>query len=113
MPNTPNTYNRTPPKPSGPKPTAAQLNYLRTLPNQTGTSFAYPATKAAASREIARRKHLQAGGDRRLQRDDLCRERRTISIDLAERAHDATAIRSDEVSGSGSNCRWSHLVQDE
>jgi hypothetical protein len=106
MPNTPNTYNLDAPEASGPKPTGAQLRFLRTLANSTGTSFTYPQTKAAASREIARLQSLASRTDHGLQRDDMRRERRAIGAELAERHHDATAIRDDEIDGWGSSAHW-------
>jgi hypothetical protein len=106
MPNTPNTSKSNAPKASGPKPTSAQLNYLRTLAAQTATSFAYPATKVQASREIGRLKALAGRTDRRLAVGDARRDRRHISRDLAERSHDAIAIRDDEVAGFGSSAHW-------
>jgi hypothetical protein len=91
---------------SGIKPTSAQIHLLRSLARQTGTSFTYPATKAAASAEINRLRALASRTDRRLEAGDLRRERRAISADLAERPHDATAIRTDEIDGWGSTARW-------
>lgn len=78
-------------------PSARQLRYLRSLAEQTGTSFTYPATKAEASSEIDRLVKLKAGAHR-------------LPLDLpAERDEDlhyATAVRDDEVSGHGVSARW-------
>jgi hypothetical protein len=106
MPNTPNTTSHHTPESSCPKPTAAQLNYLRTLAAQTGTGFAWPPTKAAASREIARLKTLSGRTDHSLESRNARRERRTISVELAERNHDAVAVHDDEIAGYGSSAHW-------
>jgi hypothetical protein len=106
MPNTSSTATRKSPQTSGPKPTSKQLSTLRRLASQTGTSFASPKTKWDASREIRRLIALASGTDHRLERDTMRRERRGISVDLAERPCDATAIRDDEVTGWGSSAHW-------
>jgi hypothetical protein len=106
MPNTSSTATRKSPETSGPKPTNKQLTTLRRLVHQTGTSFASPRTKWGASREITRLIALANSTDHRLERDTMRRERRAVTVDLAERPRDATAIRDDEVSGWGSSARW-------
>jgi hypothetical protein len=106
MPNTSSTATRKTPQTSGPKPSNAQLSYLRTLANQTATTFASPTTKSEASREIQRLKTLASSTDHYLERDNMRRDRRHISTDLAERPADATAIRDDEVTGWGSSAHW-------
>jgi hypothetical protein len=106
MPNTSSTATRKSPQTSGPKPTNKQLATLRRLANQTGTSFASPRTRWDASREISRLIKLANGTDHRLEHDTMRRERRAITVDLAERPHDATAIRDDEVTGWGSSAHW-------
>jgi hypothetical protein len=106
MPNTPNTYNRNATNASGPKPTAAQLKYLRTLAAQTWTSFATPRTVAEASREIARLKALAGRTDRRLERDWARRERRELRETLDQLPGRMAAIRDEELSGWGSSARW-------
>jgi hypothetical protein len=87
-------------------PTAKQLRALRSLALSRGQTFSYPATKAEASREIQRllRARGQSFIDRQIEADELER---------VSGPRDATAVREDEVSGHGSNCRWSHLVHDE
>jgi len=85
------------------KPTRKQLAYLRTLAEQTATTFAYPATSAEASAEIQRLKAIP-----RSRAGDAQRDRRAVQRDLTNRPDDATAIRDRDVRGYGSNCRWSH-----
>jgi hypothetical protein len=106
MPNSSSTATRKSPQTSGPKPTNKQLTTLRRLANQTGTSFANPRTKWDASREISRLIALANGTDHRLERDTMRRERRAVTVDLAERPREATAIRDDEVVGWGSSAHW-------
>jgi hypothetical protein len=84
-------------------PTAAQLRYLRGLAAATRTTFTPPRTRAQASREIAR---LQALPVER--RSDQQRDVRAVQDGLAARPHDAVRVRSDETTGYGANCRWSH-----
>lgn len=79
-------------------PSTRQLRYLRALAEQTGTSFAYPATRAQASSEIERLVKLKSGAER-------------LPLDLpddtpAESPHYATAVRSEEVSGHGVSAQW-------
>ena len=82
------------------RPTAKQLRYLRTLAEQTGTTFTPPRTRWQASDAIAalRRRHTEARRDRR-------RERHQISDDLA-RPTSASAVRADEISAYGSHAHW-------
>jgi hypothetical protein len=89
------------------KPTPRQLAYLRSLATQTATTFTYPATSAAASREIQRLKTLPRAGT-----GDARREQRDIQRALHERPDDATAIRARDVRGYGSNARWAHRPTD-
>ncbi len=84
------------------RPTPRQLRYLRTLTVQTGQTFTTPHTRRQASAEIRRLR--QAGTDRT---GDIARERAQITRDLQERRGDAVRFGTDEVSGYGSNCRWS------
>ena len=83
------------------KPTPKQLRYLKRLAERTGGTFAWPQTKAEASREIERLKSRPSSA-----RSDVVRERRAVSDDLTRRG-DAAAVRPDEVSGYGSTARWS------
>lgn len=45
-------------RPSNQPPSMRQLDYLRSLAQRTGTTFAYPRTRSQASREIQRLKRL-------------------------------------------------------
>ncbi len=85
------------------KPTPKQLRYLRILAEKTGTTFAMPADLEEASFEITRLLKLTQSS-----RADRTREKRAVQRDLAERPDDATQVRSTDVVGYGSNCRWSH-----
>ena len=85
-------------------PTPAQLRYLRALAEQTGTTFVNPSTRAQASREIDRLRRLK----------DTTPAPRTDEDGREQQGHAdeeqlvyATALQPDEVSGFGSNCRWS------
>jgi hypothetical protein len=75
--------------------TASQLRYLKALAEQTGTSFAYPQTRAEASREIDRLRRLKASG----------RPLPVPPVDERALAY-ATAPRREEISGYGSSARW-------
>jgi hypothetical protein len=101
MPNTPNTQNR-----SAPKPTTAQITYLRKLAAQTGMTFAYPRTVAEASREIGRLKNAAHRSDRSLEQDWARRELRDVRTCLHELPGQHAPVRDDEVSGFGSTCTW-------
>jgi hypothetical protein len=90
------------------RPTPQQLSYLRRLAESRGQSFAQPSTRGDASREIQRLK-----GTRPDRHSDIHRERREIHAAMAANCGDAARVRPDEVTGYGSNCRWSHLVHDE
>lgn len=93
--------------PTGPKPTARQMRYLRDLANRLGQTFTYPTTRREAAAEIDRLKQLSRGRERNLDRDAARRERHATSRDLAENFGGATAFRADEVSGYGSSATWS------
>jgi Protein of unknown function (DUF3072) len=90
------------------KPTHKQLAYLKSLAEQTGTTFTYPTTSAQASAEIRR---LQA--QPRSSAGERTRERRDIARGLAERPDDAAALRiGRDVRGYGSSARWAHTPDD-
>ena len=89
------------------KPTRKQLAYLRTLAEQTATTFTYPATGAAASAEIKRLKAIP-----RSRPGEAKRDQRAIQRDFVNRPDDATAIRDRDVRGYGSNARWAHRPND-
>ena len=84
------------------------MAYLKDLAAQRGQTFSYPATAAEASREIDRLR-----GTRRTPTADVARERRQVADDMASGRGDAARVRDQEITGYGSNCRWSHLVHDE
>ena len=86
---------------SAKKPTRKQLDYLRSLADQTATTFTPPRSRSQASAEIDRLRTLT-----RSPRADRIREQRAVQRDLAEQPRDATRIRRDEVSGYGSTARW-------
>ena len=86
--------------PANDAPTAKQQRYLRSLAQNTGTSFAPPATKAEASREIERLKKLSASPHHEREHD-----RRAVSKGLATGTSDAR-VREHEVDGYGSTAHW-------
>ena len=90
------------------KPTPKQLRYLRQLAERTATTFAMPTDIEEASAEITRLLKLTQSS-----RADRTREKRAVQRDLAERPDDATQVRSTDVVGYGSNCRWAHRSDDE
>jgi Protein of unknown function (DUF3072) len=85
------------------RPTPRQLSYLKSLAERAGQTFTYPATSGDASREIARLKNTRPSTrtERRI-------ERKLIADQIAAAPDDAARVRDDEISGYGSNCRWSH-----
>ena len=85
------------------KPTPRQQRYLRTLAEQTGTSFTPPATKAQASREITRLEGLK-----RSPRADRSRDQRAVQADLQAGAGDSVRHGRAETRGHGSSARWAH-----
>jgi hypothetical protein len=85
------------------KPTPKQLAYLKSLAEQTGTTFIYPRTSAQASAEIRRLKTQPRSGA-----GERARERRDVARDLTERPDDAAAVRDREILGHGSSARWAH-----
>jgi hypothetical protein len=83
------------------KPTPRQLRYLRTLAEQTGTTFTTPRSVAQASRLIEEMQQRK-----RTPRRDVQRERVAVSHDMATRRGDAAQITPDELSGYGSSATW-------
>lgn len=79
-------------------PSPKQQRYLRTLAEQTGTSFTVPRTRAEASREIDRLKQLSPSARHERNED---RE----AIDRARRGGSA-AIGANETVGYRSSARW-------
>ncbi len=84
------------------RPTSKQLTYIRRLALSRGISFTPPTSKAEASQLIGQLKQRprSTNAERAIDRDGLHTARRT--------ATPASSIREDEVTGYGSNCRWSH-----
>ena len=83
------------------KPTAKQLSYLRALAMRAGQTFARPASRSEASREIQRLRAVTPS-DRGEQR----REQREIRDALTRGAGTSARVRDDEISGYGSSCQW-------
>ncbi len=81
-------------------PTRKQLNYLRSLAEQTATTFSPPSTRLQARREIDRLKRLS-----RSSRHERREDRRAVSRGLAEQ-QPASTVRDDEIAGYGSQARW-------
>jgi hypothetical protein len=85
------------------KPTSRQLSYLKSLADRTGQTFTYPKTSLQASAEINRLKHARPSTH-----TERYVERKLIADQIATGPLDAARVREDEISGRGSNCRWSH-----
>jgi hypothetical protein len=85
------------------KPTSRQLAYLKSLADRTGQTFSYPQTSQQASAEINRLKRTQPSS-----RTERYVERKLIADQIATGPLDAARIHDEEISGHGSNCRWSH-----
>jgi hypothetical protein len=85
------------------RPTPRQQRYLRQLAQRTGTSFTPPATKAQASREIARleRRTRDTSADR-------VRDQRAVQDYLQAGVGDSVRHRAGEATGYGSTARWAH-----
>src|ERR1017187_4237111 len=79
------------------RPTPRQLGYLRSLAQQTGTTFVTPRTRADASSEIARLRQLKRSGAPRAFSEMTRHERRPTY---------AAAPQPDEIEGFGSTARW-------
>ena len=83
------------------QPTRKQLNYLRSLAQRTGQTFATPRTSAEASCEIQRLR-----GTPRSSTEEVVAERRAIRSALATGNGSRAAIREDEITGYGSTATW-------
>jgi hypothetical protein len=81
---------------SVPQPTPKQLSYLRSLADQTGTTFVTPRTRPEASAEIDRLRKLSR---RRRSRDFAESDRRPAPVY-------GTAPQPDELTGYGSSAHW-------
>ncbi len=84
--------------PAHDRPTAKQQSYLRSLAQNTGTSFTPPKTRREASAEINRLKGLQrsAAHERAGDRD---------AVQGAARGGDSR-VRAHETEGYGSTATW-------
>jgi hypothetical protein len=82
-------------------PTAKQLRYLRSLANQTGTTFTPPTTAAEASRFIREMQQRNVSP-----RQDITADRRAVAD--RDRARSGTDVGASEVTGYGSSARWAH-----
>jgi hypothetical protein len=85
------------------KPTTRQLNYLRSLATRTGQTFTYPKTRQQASAAINRLKHTRPSS-----RSEVRIDGKLIADQIQAGPIDAARVREHEISGHGSNCRWSH-----
>lgn len=90
---------------AGNRPTQKQLQTLRRLAAERGQSFAYPATRGQASREIRR-----LLGAQRSHRSEVAEDRKAVGRAMRD-SLDATRVRDDEVQGYGSKCQWSHSMR--
>jgi len=85
-------------------PTSRQLASLRQLAGKTGTSFANPKTRAAASREITRLKAIATTG---FTFAELQAEETTRGQYGDPPLTYGPAIRDHEIDGYGSTATWS------
>jgi hypothetical protein len=81
-------------------PTNPQLNELRRLAERAGQSFAYPATRADASKELQRlgKAEKSTAAERAIDRKEIVRDDHPM--------HSAARIYDDEIEGYGSSARW-------
>lgn len=81
-------------------PTKPQLRELRRLADRTGQSFAYPATRAEASKELQRlaKAEKSTAAERALDREKMVRDDHPM--------RSAARIYDDEIEGYGSSARW-------
>lgn len=86
------------------RPTDRQLRFLKSLAEQTGTSFTYPKTRWRASREIERLVELKDSGCTPPSETEETDERNLVY---------ATAVADHEVSGYGSTAAWSQAPVDD
>lgn len=85
------------------RPTDRQRRFLKSLAEQTGTSFTYPKTRWQASREIDRLLKLKNSG----------RTDSPVTEETERNLVYATAVADDEVSGYGSTATWSTAPVDD
>jgi hypothetical protein len=81
-------------------PTASQLKWLRRLSDLKGQSFANPATRAQASKEIQRleRAEFSTSAERAVDREEIIRQDHPMLS--------AARVSDDEIEGFGSSARW-------
>jgi hypothetical protein len=81
-------------------PTRTQLNRLRRLAELKGQSFAYPTTRAEASKEIQRldRASFSNSAERAIERREIVRDDHPLLS--------AARVFDDEIDGYGSSARW-------
>jgi hypothetical protein len=81
-------------------PTKPQLRELRRLAERTGQSFAYPATRAEASKQLQRlaKAAKSTAAERALDRRETVREDHPLLS--------AARVYDDEIEGYGSSARW-------
>jgi hypothetical protein len=93
-------------------PTSRQLQFVRSLAEQTGTSFTPPKTRAQASREIERLLALKDAGYVELAIRSSDVEAEPIQAEPVEtELVYATGVQPGEVVGFGSNCQWLHSMR--
>jgi hypothetical protein len=85
-------------------PSKRQLKYLRSLADRTGQTFTWPHSKAQASQEIQRLRRTRPSTalEHAIERLDLQSEQ------AARQANCDVSVDFSEITGHGSNCRWSH-----
>ncbi len=81
------------------RPTRKQMVALRKLAAARGQTFAYPATRAEASAEIARL--LRTPGSTRAERAIEIHTGQQIAPPMS-----SAAVREDEILGHGGSARW-------
>jgi len=81
------------------KPTPKQLNYLRALAERTGTTFAWPRTRAEASACIDQLQRRRSSS-----RTERAVDRTAASDALSEPR--GAAVREHEIEGYGSSATW-------
>ena len=81
-------------------PTKPQLRELRRLADRTGQSFAYPATRAEASKQLQRlaKAAKSTAAERAIDRREIVREDHPLL--------NAARVYDDEIEGYGSSARW-------
>ena len=82
-------------------PTKPQLKLLRELAEETGGTFVWPASSAAARKQIEDLK-----GRRKTSRADRRRETLEVRRDMARGRGDAARVRDEELAGYGSTAGW-------